>query len=121
MFGQLSAEIVQSLIKGRPNNNNNNNNNNNTNNNNNNNNKAKCIPGSTLRVLAGKKICLPGAYFGLFPPYRTTVLAHFLLFLPTGPLWIMNMDHCVLENWLKKGLDPFLGPRIRLWGPKGQF
>jgi hypothetical protein len=45
MFGQLSAEIVQSLIKGRPNNNNTNNNNN----------KAKCIPGGTLRVLAGKK------------------------------------------------------------------
>jgi hypothetical protein len=47
MFGQLSAEIVQSLIKGRPNNNNTNTNNNN--------NKAKCIPGGTLRVLAGKK------------------------------------------------------------------
>jgi hypothetical protein len=43
MFGQLLAEIVQSLIKGRPNNNNTNNN------------KAKCIPGGTLRVLAGKK------------------------------------------------------------------
>jgi hypothetical protein len=27
----------------------------NNNNNNNNNNKAKCIPGGTLRVLAGKK------------------------------------------------------------------
>jgi hypothetical protein len=39
MFDQLSAEIVPSLIKGRPNNNNN---------------KAKCIPGGTLRVLAGK-------------------------------------------------------------------
>jgi hypothetical protein len=39
---QLSAEILPSLIKGRhPNNNNNN--------------KAKCIPGGTLRVLAGKK------------------------------------------------------------------
>jgi hypothetical protein len=47
MFDQLSAEIVPSLIKGRPNNNNNTNNNNN-------NNKAKCIPGGTLRVLAGK-------------------------------------------------------------------
>jgi hypothetical protein len=34
---------VPSLIKGRPNNNNNTNNN-----------KAKCIPGGTLRVLAGK-------------------------------------------------------------------
>jgi hypothetical protein len=34
---------VPSLIKGRPNNTNNNNN------------KAKCIPGGTLRVLAGKK------------------------------------------------------------------
>jgi hypothetical protein len=33
---------VPSLIKGRPNNNTNNNN------------KAKCIPGGTLRVLAGK-------------------------------------------------------------------
>jgi hypothetical protein len=39
-FDQLSADIVPSLIKGRPNNNNNN--------------KAKCIPGGTLRVLAGK-------------------------------------------------------------------
>jgi hypothetical protein len=36
---------VPSLIKGRPNNNNTNTNNN----------KAKCIPGCTLRVLAGKK------------------------------------------------------------------
>jgi hypothetical protein len=33
----------------------------------------------------------------------------------------MNMDHGVLENWLKNVLDPFLGPRIRLWGPRGQF
>jgi hypothetical protein len=33
---------VPSLIKGRPNNNNNN--------------KAKCIPGGTLRVLAGKNV-----------------------------------------------------------------
>jgi hypothetical protein len=41
MFDQLSAEIVPSLIKGRPNTTNNN--------------KAKCIPaGGTLRVLAGK-------------------------------------------------------------------
>jgi hypothetical protein len=39
MFDQLSAEIVPSLIKGRHNNN-----------------KAKCIPGGTLRVLAGKKV-----------------------------------------------------------------
>jgi hypothetical protein len=52
MFDQLSTEIVPSLTKGR---NNNNNNNNNTNNNTNNN-KAKCIPGGTLRVLAGKNI-----------------------------------------------------------------
>jgi hypothetical protein len=36
---------LPSLIKGRPSPNNNNNNNNN---------KAKCIPGGTLRVLAGK-------------------------------------------------------------------
>jgi hypothetical protein len=37
------------LTKGRPNNNNTNNNNN----------KAKCIPGGTLRVLAGKKqLCM---------------------------------------------------------------
>jgi hypothetical protein len=36
---------VPGLNKGRPNNNNNNNTNNN---------KAKCIPGGTLRVLAGK-------------------------------------------------------------------
>jgi hypothetical protein len=43
MFDQLSAEIVTSFIKGRTNTNNNN--------------KAKCIPGGTLRVLAGKK-CL---------------------------------------------------------------
>jgi hypothetical protein len=42
MFDQLSAEIVPSLIKGRHNNTTTNNN------------KAKCIPGSTLRVLAGK-------------------------------------------------------------------
>jgi hypothetical protein len=42
MFDQLSAEIVPSLIKGRPNNNNNNNN------------KAKSIHGGSLRVLAGK-------------------------------------------------------------------
>jgi hypothetical protein len=47
MFDQLSAEIVTSFIKGRPD----------TNTTNNNNNKAKCIPGGTLRVLAGKK-CL---------------------------------------------------------------
>jgi hypothetical protein len=53
MFDQLSAEIVPSLIKGRHNNNNNNNNNNT------NNNKAKCIPGGTLRVLAGKKATQP--------------------------------------------------------------
>jgi hypothetical protein len=45
MFHQLLAEILPSLTKGRPNNNNNTNNNNN---------KAKCIPGGTLRVLAGK-------------------------------------------------------------------
>jgi hypothetical protein len=45
MFDQLSAKIVPSLTKGRPNN---------TNTNTNNNNKAKCIPGGTLRVLAGK-------------------------------------------------------------------
>jgi hypothetical protein len=44
MFHQLSAEILPSLIKGRPNNNTNTNTNN----------KAKCIPGGTLRVLAGK-------------------------------------------------------------------
>jgi hypothetical protein len=44
MFDQLSAEIMPSLIKGRHNTNNNNNN------------KAKCIPGGTLRVLAGRKI-----------------------------------------------------------------
>jgi hypothetical protein len=45
MFDQLSAEIVPSLTKGRHNNNNTNNNNKA---------KAKCIPGGTLRVLAGK-------------------------------------------------------------------
>jgi hypothetical protein len=42
MFHQLLAEILPSLTKGRPNNNNTTNN------------KAKCIPGGTLRVLAGK-------------------------------------------------------------------
>jgi hypothetical protein len=47
MFDQLSAEIVPSLTKGRHNNNNNTNTNNN---------KAKCIPGVTLRVLAGKNV-----------------------------------------------------------------
>jgi hypothetical protein len=41
MFDQLSSEIVPSLTKGRHNNNNN---------------KAKCIPGGTLRVLAGKNL-----------------------------------------------------------------
>jgi hypothetical protein len=40
MSDQLSSEIVPSLTKGRHNNTNNN--------------KAKCIPGGTLRVLAGK-------------------------------------------------------------------
>jgi hypothetical protein len=41
---QLSAEILPSLIKGRhPNTNTN---------------KAKCIPGGTLRVLAGKNVKL---------------------------------------------------------------
>jgi hypothetical protein len=49
MFDQLSAKIVPSLIKGRHNNTNNN--------------KAKCIPGGTLRVLAGKK---QGLIKGLF-------------------------------------------------------
>jgi hypothetical protein len=49
MFHQLSAEILPSLIKGRPP----------TTTNNNNNNKAKCIPGGTLRVLAGKKCADP--------------------------------------------------------------
>jgi hypothetical protein len=43
MFHQLSAEILPSLIKGRHNNTNTNN-------------KAKCIPGGTLRVLAGKNL-----------------------------------------------------------------
>jgi hypothetical protein len=49
MFDQLSAEIVPSLTKGRHNNNTNTNNNN----------KAKCIPGGTLRVLAGKNPIIP--------------------------------------------------------------
>jgi hypothetical protein len=52
MFDQLSAQIVPSLTKGRHNNNSNNSNNNN-------NNKAKCIPGGTLRVLAGKNSFFP--------------------------------------------------------------
>jgi hypothetical protein len=42
MFDQLSSVIVPSLTKGRHNNTTNN--------------KAKCIPGGTLRVLAGKNI-----------------------------------------------------------------
>jgi hypothetical protein len=42
MFDQLLAEIEPSLTKGRHNNNN----------------KAKCIPGGTLRVLAGKNVFL---------------------------------------------------------------
>jgi hypothetical protein len=42
MLDQLSAEIVPSLIKGRPNTTTTTNN------------KAKCIPGGTLRELAGK-------------------------------------------------------------------
>jgi hypothetical protein len=50
MFHQLLAEILPRLTKGRPNNTNTNTNTNN------NNNKAKCIPGGTLRVLAGKNI-----------------------------------------------------------------
>jgi hypothetical protein len=40
MFYQLLAEILASLSKGPPNN------------------KAKCIPGGTLRVLAGKNSSL---------------------------------------------------------------
>jgi hypothetical protein len=53
MFDQLLAEIVPSLIKGRHNSPNTNNSNNN--------NKAKCIPGGTLRVLAGKNIIFNNA------------------------------------------------------------
>jgi hypothetical protein len=49
------------------------------------------------------------------------VLAHFWLFLPTGPLWIMNMDHCVLENQKKIFLHSCLGPKILLQGQKGNF
>jgi hypothetical protein len=48
MFDQLWAEIVSSLTNGRHNNNINTNNNN----------KAKCIPGGTLHVLAGKNYVL---------------------------------------------------------------
>jgi hypothetical protein len=54
MFDQLSAEIVPSLTKGRPNNTNNN--------------KAKRIPGGTLRVLAGKNHIL-----------LKTIVAHIML------------------------------------------
>jgi hypothetical protein len=53
MFHQLSAEILPSLMKGRPNNNTNTNN------------KAKCIPGGTLRVLAGKTFKLKNRPFYL--------------------------------------------------------
>jgi hypothetical protein len=38
-----------------------------------------------------------------------------------GPLWIMNMDHCVLENRKNNFLEPFLGPKILLQGQKGNF
>jgi hypothetical protein len=51
MFDQLSAEILASLIKGFPRTTRTR-----TTSNNNNNNKAKCRPGGTLRVLAGKKL-----------------------------------------------------------------
>jgi hypothetical protein len=64
MFDQLSAEIVPSLTKGRHNNNNTNTNNN----------KAKCIPGGTLRVLAGKNKDTGGLVFlvsGMSLLYRT--------------------------------------------------
>jgi hypothetical protein len=45
MLDQLSAEIVPSLTKGRPNNN-----------------KAKCIPGGTVGVLAGKNASFTFAF-----------------------------------------------------------
>jgi hypothetical protein len=64
MFDQLLAEIVPSLTKGRPNNNNTNTNTNN------NNNKAKCIPGGTLRVLAGKNLCLRNVAIEFCPLHR---------------------------------------------------
>ena len=67
-----------------------------------------------------KKI-LPSAHFRLFSHQRTTVLAQFWLFPPTGPLWIMNMDYCVLENRKNNFLEPFLGPKILLQGQKGNF
>jgi hypothetical protein len=73
------------------------------------------------RICAEKKSFLPSALFGLFPPYRTTVLAHFWIFLPTAPLWIMNMDRWVLENQKKIFLDSCLGPKILLQGQKGNF
>jgi hypothetical protein len=36
--------------------------------------------------------------FSAVSAQRTTVLIDFWLFPPSGPLWILKMDHCVLER-----------------------
>jgi hypothetical protein len=53
--------------------------------------------------------------------HRTTVHAHFWLFLPNEPLWVINMDHCVLENHKNNVLDSFLGLSIQWHGQKGHL
>jgi hypothetical protein len=40
-----------------------------------------------------QKQILPSAHFGLFLPSGPTVLAHFWLCPPTGPLWILNINN----------------------------
>jgi hypothetical protein len=72
------------------------------------------------RICAEKKNSTECPFWAV-SAHRTTVLAQFWLFPPTGPLWIMNMDHCVLENRKNNFLEPFLGPKILLQGQKGHF
>jgi hypothetical protein len=67
------------------------------------------------RICAEKKNSTECPFWAV-SAHRTTVLAQFWLFPPTGPLWIMNMDHCVLENRKNNFLEPFLGPKILLQG-----
>jgi hypothetical protein len=73
------------------------------------------------RICAEEKKNSTECPFWAVSAHRTTVLAQFWLFPPTGPLWIMNMDHCVLENRKNNFLEPFLGPKILLQGQKGNF